>query len=586
MIRNRIIWILPVLIIRGFLFSSSFIIAQKPGTDSLLLKSDLYREKFHLFTDRNIYATGEKIFFRAYNLSDPALKKGPWSTVLYMELLDATNKSFANGKYPLEKWGSSGYITVPANLPTGNYYLRAYTKWMRNFSPYEYAYYLITIINPYSEETNDILNLELKEDSTPHLNTGEIMVIKDIVKCSTSQEDYNKRKKITLNIKIPYKEWISPDGYCVSVIKSGAINSNIYGLNFSNFKEHEIPSEIKFYPEMKGISLSGSIIKKDLNIPSAYSEVHLSALGENPYYIGYLTEQQGRFLFSLPDWHESRNFYIAVETKDEDPVEILIDNDFSTDLVNLPGIPFTLSGEEKNIAREIMFNMQLDKAYKHARDLTADSAMVNPQYNLFYGNPTFTLKTGDYVKLPTLEEFFHELMMPSVSVIKRKDRSDIVMKGNNPDIAFYKPLLLLDFVPVFNADNLLKISPEYIRQIEVINSTYVRGNMCFGGIISVFSHKGDMAGIDLPENSIFFDFKTYEPQDEITFPDYSDSPANKRIPDFRNTMYWNPDLRGSPGETISCEFFTSDNTGEYIILVRGITEQGSILEGHCSFIVE
>ncbi len=30
-----------------------------------------------------------------------------------------------------------------------------------------------------------------------------------------------------------------------------------------------------------------------------------------------------------------------------------------------------------------------------------------------------------------------------------------------------------------------------------------------------------MAGIDLPENSYFFDFKTYEPQDEISFPDYS-----------------------------------------------------------------
>src|SRR4030042_5280611 len=167
MIRNRIIWILPVLIIRGFLFSSSFIIAQKPGPDSLLLKSDLYREKFHLFTDRNIYATGEKIFFRAYNLSDPALKEGSWSTVLYMELLDATNKTFANGKYPLEKWGATGYIPVPANLPTGNYYIRAYTKWMRNFSPYEYAYSLVTLINPYSAETNDILSPEVKEDTTP-----------------------------------------------------------------------------------------------------------------------------------------------------------------------------------------------------------------------------------------------------------------------------------------------------------------------------------------------------------------------------------------------------------------------------------
>ncbi len=410
-------------------------------------------------------------------------------------------------------------------------------------------------------------------------------MINDVIKCYTSQETYKKRKKVILNIEMPDETLISPDGYCVSVIKPGAANSNIYGLDLSSYKEHEIPAEIKFYPEIKGISLSGSIIKKNLNIPSAYSEVHLSALGENPYYIGYLTEQQGRFLFSLPDWHEPRNFFIGTKTKDEDPVEILIDNDFSTDIIDLPLTPFILSAEKINIAREIMFNMQLDKAYMEARDLPADSTIVSPKNNFFYGDPIFTYNPNDYVKLPTLEEFFLELI-PSVSIIKRRERSNFIMKGDQPDLAFYEPLILLDFVPVFNANNLLKISPEYMRQIEVINATYVRANMCFGGIISILSKKGDMAGIDLPENSYFFDFRTYEPQKDITFPDYSGSTANERIPDFRNTMYWNPALKGSPDKTISCEFFTSDNTGEYIILIRGISEQGSILEGHCTFTVE
>jgi hypothetical protein len=95
-----------------------------------------------------------------------------------------------------------------------------------------------------------------------------------------------------------------------------------------------------------------------------------------------------------------------------------------------------------------------------------------------------------------------------------------------------------------------------------------------------------MAGIELPENSYFFDFKTYEPQNEISFPAYPDSKGNERIPDFRNTMYWNPFLHGNPSDTISCEFYTSDNTGEYVVIIRGISEQESILEGHCNFKVE
>jgi hypothetical protein len=598
--RNIIKWLLPALIVTG-LSGSSIILAQKSVPDSLMLKSELYKEKLHIFTDRNIYATGEKIFFRAVTQTDPGLKEINWSTVLYIELIDGGNKSSVQGKFKLDKWGASGYITVPSNLPSGNYYIRAYTKWMRNFSPYDYAYSVITVINPYSEETNDILNHEIKKDSTTDVNTGKLIVLNNIIKCSTSRETYNKREKVKLVIKIPDEELISSGGYCVSVIKSDAINSKKYGLNLSNFKVNDDPAEIKYWPEIQGLSLSGSINKKGLNEPSAYPEVHLSALGNNPYYIGYLTEQKGKFLFSLPDGHETRNFFIGVETKDADPIEILIDNDFSTDLTDLPPIPFILSGEEKNIAREIMFNMQLEKAYKQrpdrqiadtiTGDIIYDSITVPPDITFtpepvfFYGKPEITLKPDDYVKLPNLQEFFIELI-PQASIIKRKERTSIVMKGYNPDIAFYKPLILLDFVPVFNAENLLSLSPELISRIEVINSTYVRGNMCFGGIISVFSKKGDMAGIDLPENSYFFDFKTFEPQDEISFPDYSNSPANKRIPDFRNTIYWNPDLQAKPGETVSCEFFTSDNSGEYIILVRGITEQGSILEGHCSFSVE
>lgn len=601
MTRNIIIWFLSSLIITGLLSASSIILAQKSAPDSLLLKSDLYREKLRIFTDRNIYATGEKIFFRAVNLTDPELKEINWSTVLYIELIDAGNKSSVQGKFKLDQWGASGYISVPTNLPSGNYYIRAYTKWMRNFSPYDYAYSLITLINPYSEETNDVLRPEVKGDSTTDVNTGKGLVLNNIIECSTSKETYKKREKVRLDIKIPDEEWISPAGYCVSVIKSGEINSNIYGLNLSNFKVNDDPAEIKYWPEVQGLSLSGSINKKGLNIPSAYSEVHLSALGDNPYYIGYLTEQQGRFLFSLPDGHKTRNFFIGVETKDEDPVEILIDNDFSTDLIDLPPMPFILSGEEKNRAREIMFNMQLEKAYKLipdsqiantiTGDIIYDSITVTPDINFtpepvfFYGKPEITLKPDDYVKLPNLQEFFIELI-PQTSIIKRKEGTTIVMKGYNPDIAFYKPLILLDFVPVFNAENLLKLSPELISRIEVINSTYVRGNMCFGGIISIFSKKGDMAGIELPENSYFFDFKTFEPQNGISLPVYPDSKGNERIPDFRNTLYWNPVVQGNPGETISYDFYTSDNTGEYKVIIRGISEEGSILEGHCNFSVE
>jgi hypothetical protein len=594
--RQKLIILLAYIFLASWLSSLSLLtLAQIPGMDSTLISTDLLNEKIRIFTDRSIYAAGEKIFFRIYNLSDPVLKESSWSKILYVELIDPGNNSPVKGKFPLEQWGSHGYITIPSNLRTGNYYLRVYTKWMRNYSPFNYSYSVITIINPYNEEMNEIFKPGIAKDTISNRYISKINVIKNFLKCSTGQEKYEKRKKVTLTFEMPDKTMLSPGGFCISVIKSGATRSNIYGLDLSDLERKEISSGIKFYPEIKGISLSGRIVKKDLNIPSAYAEVHLSAPGDHPDYFGYLTDMKGKFFFSLPGWHETRNFFIGVETKDEDPVEILIDNDFSTDLMNLPPIPFILSVEEKNIAREIMFNMQLEKAYKQkphkqitdtlAANSNIDVTAVNPESVFFYGNPAYTLYPADFVDLPSLEEFFLELI-PQASVVKRKEGTKILMKGNNPDISIYKPLILLDFIPVFNPENLLKISPESIHRIDIINATYIRGNMCFGGIISILSKKGDMAGIDLPENSLFFDFKTFEPQDEIAFPVYSSSAGNKRIPDFRNTMYWNPVVHGNPGQTISYDFYTSDNTGDYIVIIRGISKEGTILEGHCSFTVE
>ena len=45
-------------------------------------------------------------------------------------------------------------------------------------------------------------------------------------------------------------------------------------------------------------------------------------------------------------------------------------------------------------------------------------------------------------------------------------------------------------------------------------------------------------------------------------PEYSsDSLKNSPLADFRNTLYWNPDLHTREDGTSSFEFYTSDETG-------------------------
>jgi hypothetical protein len=49
---------------------------------------------------------------------------------------------------------------------------------------------------------------------------------------------------------------------------------------------------------------------------------------------------------------------------------------------------------------------------------------------------------------------------------------------------------------------------------------------------------------------------------------------NNRIPDFRNTLYWNPSVKPDKGGKARIEFWTSDMASTYEINIQGITSDG------------
>ncbi len=62
---------------------------------------------------------------------------------------------------------------------------------------------------------------------------------------------------------------------------------------------------------------------------------------------------------------------------------------------------------------------------------------------------------------------------------------------------------------------------------------------------------------------------------DFSSPDYSGiSQKESRIPDFRNTLYWNPDVRTDAKGRAAVEFYTSDEPGDYKILVEGYSSDG------------
>jgi len=106
------------------------------------------QEKLFVHTDKNTYTAGELVWFKIYNVDGIFLKPLNISKVAYVEVLDKNQNVVLQTKIAMKEVAGNGSFYLPLTLNTGNYLLRAYTSWMKNFSPDLYFSKKITLINP------------------------------------------------------------------------------------------------------------------------------------------------------------------------------------------------------------------------------------------------------------------------------------------------------------------------------------------------------------------------------------------------------------------------------------------------------
>ena len=122
----------------------------------------LPQEKVYLHLDNTGYFKGETIWFKAYVVRTDTENRGNLSSVLYVDLVSPTGDVMAHKKVFVTHGIGAGNITLDnAVMPTGYYELRAYTRYMTNWSENSCFSRIIPIFREPRKEG----------DFTPHLNT-------------------------------------------------------------------------------------------------------------------------------------------------------------------------------------------------------------------------------------------------------------------------------------------------------------------------------------------------------------------------------------------------------------------------------
>jgi len=554
--------------------SSQVVWGQSPFDPAYYSEARKIREHLNLFTDRSIYAVGESLKFRADHTIS-AVEPEEWSSVLYVELVTASGNAVTQGKFMLRDGKSTGSLQIPSGTLTGLYYLKCYTRWMRNRGPGTFSYTPLKIINPNRMEVANGTRGNGYEANVTRMayKQGEI-------NCSSDNSIYARGDEVRLQVSGLLNTYMDQLNCCITVVPLGAIDTLSGQLLLPSDGAEAEEFRIDYLPDLgKGPSMSGSVILPDQTV-AQFTTLHFTQLGDDPDFFATVTDANGRFALSTPVRYGEQEFYVSPDPRIDGLIEVRIDQDFDGSPLPVPAVKFGLSEWERNIATRMALSMQLSHVYGTSAALSGDTAKIEP--GSFYGSRVQRMYIDDYVNLPTLEEVFINLI-PNVDVVKKKGEVSLKIHSDNNSIGIFDPLIMIDHISVFDQEAILALPPKKIHRIDLINEIYLKGNVAFGGLISISSKSGDMAGIDLPPGSYFFDYQSFYPEDK----GFVVSPtAGDRIPDMRNTVFWMNDVIIGKETVNEVTFRAPSIPGNYVILVRGVAPNGDLLSATTPFEVQ
>ena len=151
---------------------------------------------------------------------------------------------------------------------------------------------------------------------------------------------------------------------------------------------------------------------------------------------------------------------------------------------------------------------------------------------------------------------------------------------SNNTVSLHPPLVLLDGIPLLDPEQIYRYDPALVERIDVYRDRYTFGGQQFEGIVAFYTHRHNYPTLKLDERTQLFDYTGTQPHRRFYAPDYAEASAREsRLPDYRHTLLWLPEVETNGLAKIALPFSTSDLPGRYRVTVEGITREGLHLSG-------
>jgi hypothetical protein len=348
---------------------------------------------------------------------------------------------------------------------------------------------------------------------------------------------------------------------------------------------------VTYVPENRGHIIIGKVTSEITGKPVPDILVYLSIPGRRVQLYGCSSDSEGMVHFDLKDFYGPSQIILQTNGEKDSLYHLEVFSPFSEDFSGNEFPALHLSEENGDELQAANLHMEISNAY-HQNDLQKMQPLLIDTLPFYY-KPYKTYLLDNYIRFTTMEEVMREYVA-EVNVVKKQKRyhfstfnaPGFELHDKQPAQTMFTrdPLILLDGVPVFDVDKIIAYDPLKVQKLEVVASKYIWGPIISDGVLSYTTYKGNLDGYTFDPRDLILDYDGMQQQRVFYSPGYStEKEIQSRLPDFRQLLYWSPNVLTNEKGNGNISFFTGDVAGKYLVVLQGISENGNA--GSESFIL-
>ena len=551
---------------------------------------DEWKEYALLHVAQTGYLSGETIWFKVYVIQQETGRLSPLSKIAYVELVNKEGLSVLQQKIEIENGLGYGALTIPQNIVSGSYQIRSYVNVQKNapeaiYSSSIHIFNLSLLPVSLNEKSQISVDLNRSIKGKEENNGGFSMTKMDGLLVSGLERSYGVREEV----KVVFPSKSIGGQFSVAVFKKDEFESQAidsiwivpYAIGNTNLP---IVSK-KALNEYAGHLVTGTVMDKNTGKLLSGVRVNLIVDGERFFLGSVKSDQNGFLLFDIGKPYGANHLTVQIPEKRDSNAIVQLHNPFLTDTKHNSETKDFFSKEVKLALEERVINQNLQKAFSQQ----PSASYLLPHFNdstLFYGKPDKTYYLDDYTRFNTMEEVLREYVT-EVELRKQSQQYKFaVLDIPNKRSFDNNPLVLIDGVPTTDINKVVAFDPLKVKRMDIVARKYFMGDQSFDGIVSLITYNGDLGGFELDQQTIVVDYQGLSLIRQFEEIKYIKQVTNKsRLPDLRSLLYWKPLLELKKDNETTISFYTSDLVGDFVMVLKGIDENGNLVNQTHSFSV-